>query len=100
MSKKRDAYIEAHSLEFDLEHSDCKECYSKHLECLYYCGKCRNEVWNINNWGVVWMTDLTIKELPGILTELIHQGHGYKEFQIFYDGDVEWLIIVQYVEHR
>ena len=44
MSKKRDAYIEAHSLEFDLENSDCKECYSKHLECLYYCGKCRNEV--------------------------------------------------------
>ena len=41
---RRDAYIEAHSLEFDLENSDCKECYSKHLECLYYCGKCRNEV--------------------------------------------------------
>ena len=41
---RRDAYIEAHSLIFDLEHSDCKECYSKHLECLYYCGKCRNEV--------------------------------------------------------
>ena len=41
---KRDAYIEAHSLEFDLEHSECKECYSKHLECSYYYGKCRNEV--------------------------------------------------------
>ena len=41
---RRDAYIEAHSLEFDLEHSDCKDCYSKHLECLYYYGKCRNEV--------------------------------------------------------
>ena len=40
---KRDAYIEAHSLEFDLEHSDCKDCYSKHLDCLYYYGKCRNE---------------------------------------------------------
>ena len=44
MSKKRDAYIEAHSLEFDLENSDCKECYSKHLECSYYYRKCRNEV--------------------------------------------------------
>ena len=44
MSKKRDAYIEAHSLIFDLENSDCKDCYNKHLECLYYCGKCRNEV--------------------------------------------------------
>ena len=41
---KRDAYIEAHSLEFDLEHSDCKDCYKKHLECLYYSGECRNEV--------------------------------------------------------
>ena len=36
MSYRRDAYIEAHSLIFDLEHSDCKDCYSKHLECLYY----------------------------------------------------------------
>ena len=44
MGSRRDAYIEAHSLEFDLEHSDCKDCYSKHLECLYYYGKCRNEV--------------------------------------------------------
>lgn len=41
---KRDAYIEAHGLEFDLEHSDCKDCYKKHLECSYYYGKCRNEV--------------------------------------------------------
>ena len=44
MSYRRDAYIEAHSLMFDLENSDCKDCYSKHLECLYYYGKCRNEV--------------------------------------------------------
>ena len=44
MGSKRDAYIEAHSLEFDLEHSDCKDCCNKHLECLYYYGKCRNEV--------------------------------------------------------
>ena len=44
MGSRRDAYIEAHSLIFDLEHSDCKDCYSKHLECLYYRGKCRNEV--------------------------------------------------------
>ena len=41
---KRDAYIEAHSLIFDLENSDCKDCYSKHLECSYYYGECRNEV--------------------------------------------------------
>ncbi len=41
---RRDTYIEAHSLEFDLEHSDCKDCYKKHLECSYYYGKCRNEV--------------------------------------------------------
>ena len=41
---RRDAYIEAHNLEFDLEHSDCKDCYSKHLECLYYYEKCRTEV--------------------------------------------------------
>ena len=41
---RRDAYIEAHSLIFDLEHSDCKDCYSKHLECSYYYGKCRNNV--------------------------------------------------------
>ena len=44
MGSRRDAYIEAHSLEFDLENSECKECYSKQLECLYYYGKCRNEV--------------------------------------------------------
>lgn len=44
MLNRRDAYIEAHSLEFDLEHSDCRECYQKHLECLYYSGECRNEV--------------------------------------------------------
>ena len=44
MGSRRDAYIEAHSLEFDLEHSDCKDCYNKHLECLYYYGECRNDV--------------------------------------------------------
>ena len=41
---RRDAYIEAHSLEFDLEHSDCKDCYNNHLECSYYYGECRNDV--------------------------------------------------------
>lgn len=40
MGSRRDAYIEAYSLEFDLENSDCKDC----LDCLYYYGKCRNEV--------------------------------------------------------
>ena len=44
MSNRRDAYIEAHGLIFALENSDCKECYSKHLECSYYYGECRNEV--------------------------------------------------------
>ena len=44
MGSRIDAYIEAHSLKFDLENSDCKDCYSKQLECLYYYGKCRNEV--------------------------------------------------------
>ena len=31
MSYRRDAYIEAHSLEFDLENSDCKDCYNKQV---------------------------------------------------------------------
>ena len=44
MGNKRDAYIEAHCLEFDLEYSECKDCYKNHLECLYYYGECRNEV--------------------------------------------------------
>ena len=44
MGSRRDAYIEAHGLIFYLEHSDCKECYHKQLECLYYSGECRNEV--------------------------------------------------------
>ena len=44
MGSRRDAYIETHSLKFDLENSDCKDCYNKHLECLYYRGECRNEV--------------------------------------------------------
>ena len=44
MGSRGDAYIEAHSLEFDLEHSDCKYCYSKHLDCLYYSWECRNDV--------------------------------------------------------
>ena len=39
------------------------------------------------------MTDLTIKELHGILTELIDQGHGDKEFQIFYDGECVYTTI-------
>ena len=45
MGSRRDAYIESHSLIFDLENSDCKDCYKKHLECSYYSGECRNEVW-------------------------------------------------------
>ena len=44
MLGKTEHYIEMHGLEFDLEHSDCRDCYHKHLECLYYYGECRNEV--------------------------------------------------------
>ena len=47
MGSRNDAYIESHSLKFDLENSDCKDCYRKHLECSYYYGECRKEVWNI-----------------------------------------------------
>ena len=36
-------YIENHTLEFDIENSDCNECYQKHLECQYYYGECRRE---------------------------------------------------------
>ena len=39
------------------------------------------------------MSDLTIKELHEILTELIHQGHGDKEFQIYYDGEYVYTTI-------
>ena len=39
------------------------------------------------------MTDLTIKELHEILTELIHQGHGDKEFQIYYDSECVYTTI-------
>ena len=31
------------------------------------------------------MTQLTISELHKILTELIENGHGDKEFQLYYD---------------
>lgn len=33
------------------------------------------------------MSELTISELHTILTELINQGHGDKEFQLYYDSE-------------
>ena len=44
MGSRRDAYIEAHSLIFDLEHSHCQDCYTKRVERSCYYGECRNEV--------------------------------------------------------
>ena len=37
--------------------------------------------------------DLTIKELHDILHELIEQGHGDKEFQLYYDSEVVYTTI-------
>lgn len=39
------------------------------------------------------MTELTISELSEILLKLIEQGHGDKEFQIYYDGEVVYTTI-------
>lgn len=39
------------------------------------------------------MTDLTIKELKDILDDLIEQGYGDKEFQIFYDSETVYTSI-------
>lgn len=40
------------------------------------------------------MTDqLTIKELHEVLGELIEQGHGDKEFQIYYDSETVYTTI-------
>lgn len=39
------------------------------------------------------MTDLTISDLHEILTELIKQGHGDKEFQLFYDAEMVYTTI-------
>jgi hypothetical protein len=37
--------------------------------------------------------DLTVKELHDILYELIEQGHGDKEFQLYYDGECVYTTI-------
>lgn len=37
-------YVELHSLEFDIENSECSKCHREHLECNYYYGECRYEV--------------------------------------------------------
>lgn len=39
------------------------------------------------------MTDLKIKELHKILGELIADGYGDREFQIFYDSDTVYTTI-------
>lgn len=35
-------YVEYHTLEYDILHSNCRECYLNDLECLHYIGDCRN----------------------------------------------------------
>ena len=37
--------------------------------------------------------DLTIQELHDILHELIEQGHGDKEFQLYYDSECVYTTI-------
>ena len=37
--------------------------------------------------------ETTIKELHSILTKLIKQGHGDKEFQIYYDSECVYTTI-------
>lgn len=37
--------------------------------------------------------DLTVKELHDILHELIEQGHGNKEFQLYYDSECVYTTI-------
>lgn len=39
------------------------------------------------------MTELTISELHEILTDLIKNGHGDKEFQIYYDSECVYTAI-------
>lgn len=39
------------------------------------------------------MTELTIEELHQILTDLIQKGHGNKEFQLLYDGEMVYTTI-------
>ena len=39
------------------------------------------------------MTELTITELHEILGNLIEEGHGDKEFQLFYDGECVYTTI-------
>lgn len=34
-------YVEYHTLEYDILHSNCRECYLNNLECGYYQNKCR-----------------------------------------------------------
>ena len=42
MISYRDRYVENHSIEWDIEHSACKNCeYRKKQGCQYYYGRCR-----------------------------------------------------------
>ena len=38
-------------------------------------------------------TEMTIKDLKEKLDDLIKQGHGDKEFQIYYDGETVYTTI-------
>ena len=44
------------------------------------------------------MTDLTIKELHTILTELIEKGHGDSEFRLSYDSDCVYTTLPKSVD--
>jgi len=37
--------------------------------------------------------ELTIKELHEILSKLLEEGHGDKEFQLYYDGECVYTTI-------
>ena len=41
------------------------------------------------------MSELTISELNEILSELIEQGHGDKEFQLYYDSEFVYTTITK-----
>ena len=36
-------YVELHTIEWDILHSACRDCYLNDLECNRYRGKCRKE---------------------------------------------------------
>ena len=44
------------------------------------------------------MTDLTIRELHSILTDLIEKGHGDSEFRLSYDSDCVYTTLPKSVD--